>query len=270
MRDAGRTACADPSAILCRPGENNTLTFETGEICHPCEVRERSQHLLPPRFNWVYYGDLHPAEEPEKVGISRQRQQLLIDQIKKGDLDGHSVMISGPSRAGKTVLTCALLTRMVDVYYMNVVRERAIDPKVQDFRNAAEPPIFRFSANQWLTQYHEWSTHSFDSWRARPEEPQPNQRSLRRYWNADFTPVLLLEEIDKFSVTDARINALFSVIDTVYESSGMIISTSNLTEVEIKKRLPSWFYHRLVESSKDGKIRLIDLFKIAKRTKSTG
>jgi hypothetical protein len=67
--------------------------------------------------------------------------------------------------------------------------------------------------------------------------------------------VIVVEEIEKFSITENRLNTLFAVLDAAAEAGGMIVCTSNLTEQEMQARYPDYFYSRLVRSNKDGKVR---------------
>jgi DNA replication protein DnaC len=201
-------------------------------------------------------------------------QKKLISEVQSGEMYGHSVLYCGPSRTGKTVLASALLQRMIHLY--------VTEGFFSCFRGC-HPPIYRVNADRWLEQYEEWKYFDFKSERPRPTRPEPNPESVsklldrwaekqtepdqRRDCPDDFPPVLILEEIDKFNGTDSKCRALESLLNTVFELRGMIVSTSNLSKAEIKERFPDWLYRRLVESSVDHKIRVRDLHDVVNAKK---
>lgn len=66
---------------------------------------------------------------------------------------------------------------------------------------------------------------------------------------------LYLEEIDKVSMTDARTNNLFEIIDTLHEEEGIVVINSNLRPEEFTNVFGEQFTWRLGERS-----NIINLF----------
>jgi hypothetical protein len=58
-------------------------------------------------------------------------------------------------------------------------------------------------------------------------------------------PILWIEELDKFRATENRLNMLYSLIDTVYEAGGTIITTTNACPDELEAHLGVPLYRRL-------------------------
>jgi DNA replication protein DnaC len=243
----------------------NILVIEQSRLrfCQLCRSREVSKQFLPQAYKAVHFEDLKPYAS---ISVPVADQQKLIDQVtgkdKERDLYQHSVLFSGPTRTGKTHLACALATRMIFNYiYDGFPQEYAL-------------PIYRLNAAAWIRGMSIWDTRDFEA-RIKPEEPVPNVDSILKFthkgyespWEASkelqlkYPPVILLEEIDKISPTPYKVNAFFNLLNAVFEGGGMIISTTNLREKELRQRFPDEFFRRLVESSIDGQIRHRDLFK---------
>ena len=137
--------------------EGNVLAIENDEgACPACRAYELTRPLLPKIFRWVDYRHLKPANQDE-VHVPTAVQQSNINQIRDGDLDGHSVLLLGLSRRGKTVLASALLQRMAECY----IAEGFFDVRSrEDYRL----PSYRINADEWITKYEEHHAWNFDSY----------------------------------------------------------------------------------------------------------
>ena len=68
-------------------------------------------------------------------------------------------------------------------------------------------------------------------------------------------PVLWLEEIDRFRVTDAKASLLFALIDAVYEARGCIILTANATKSKRESLLDPAIFRRIMGANDSGDAR---------------
>jgi hypothetical protein len=244
-------------------GHGNTLTVTMDTECCYCQAATEAKRLLPAKYQWVDYRTLKPFAD---LPIPVKHQQTLLDQIRSGDLDGQSILFSGPSRTGKTVLASALCHRMVEDY---------IKRGFYDGYRSSRLPIYRINADRWLAGHLAYDTWDRES--RRSLKPEPNIESVLMLRDedgcgdgepcpAEFPPILFLEELDKFKASEYKLDALFTVMNAVFEAGGMIVATSNLSEQELKDRFPDWFYRRLVEG-RDGTVRHRDLFRVVGKTK---
>ena len=219
---------------FCDDASNSLIIdYITGD-CWLCESRKKSKCLLPNKFEDVHCWDLEP--DPKLV-VPVEYQQMLIDQItginKEKDLYGHSVLFGGPPQYGKTHLANALLTRMVKEYL------------ALGFPRHYRLPIYRINAPDWTDTLQSWDTRDTKA-ASQSLKPCPHLSTVLRfcYENASvdclwawednawllkqFPPVLLFEEICKFAPTEYKTHAVFTLMNRVFESGGMIISTTNL------------------------------------------
>jgi hypothetical protein len=232
--------------------------------------------ILPPTYRWVDYRTLKPYPD---IITPVALQQGLISEVRNGELDGHSILYCGPSGTGKTVLASAILTRMVHLYSSGGYVDK-YDGNLRHFGGDYQYPIYRVNADHWIDEFESWKLYQFGSDTPRPPQPGINPQSVCQLlqtakkgdWGyhppsmlppplpPEYPPVLILEEIDKFSPSDFKCRALEGLMNAVFEQRGMIVSTSNYTKDQLTKRFPDWFYRRLVESSGDHKRRLRDLY----------
>jgi hypothetical protein len=70
-----------------------------------------------------------------------------------------------------------------------------------------------------------------------------------------YPPVLFLEELDKFNASETTNKSLFGLLNAVRAEGGAVISTTNLTPVQLKKLLGAPLYRRVIESNVDGEER---------------
>lgn len=247
--------------------DENTVTI-TYPTCPHCRAAEETRKLLPAKYQWINYRSLKPTE---LTPVPATVQQQMIEGLRNGDLGGHSVLWSGPSRTGKTVLASALMHSMVKQYITNGFFRRYGDRRL---------PIYRVNADRWLAAHVAYETQSWDSGNDRLPRAEPNIDSvLKLQPNEDsiyfgpvpcppeFPPVLVIEELDKFRPTEFKLNALFTLMNAVAEAGGMIISTSNLPTEEFRAKYPDWFYRRLTESNVDNEIRHFDFFRVLGKAK---
>jgi hypothetical protein len=64
-------------------------------------------------------------------------------------------------------------------------------------------------------------------------------------WSAVY-----LEELVKVSLTDARANNLFEILDAMHEEEGVVVINSNLRPEEFTERFEEQFTWRLAENGK--------------------
>jgi hypothetical protein len=132
-------------------------------------------------------------------------------------------------------------------------------------------PIWKISVPDWIDGMRAYRNRDFDSQEI-VHPPKPSPTDVRDWFREfhdrqreygcnltcgdDFPPVLFLDELDKFSATEHTTRWLFNLLNAVMASGGAVISTTNMTPVELKKHLGEPLYRRVVESAVDGEERV--------------
>jgi hypothetical protein len=189
-----------------------------------------------------------------------------------------SWLLVGPAGCSKTTYIAAVLNDL------NTLRWTWAHPKTPHTslnyleRLSCEEPkkrtltdqicIWRVKVPDWLEEMHRYDTRDFDG----PPCPEPavTVESIRTQCKAaGFTPVIWLEELDKFRPTRPRTNYLYRLIDGVYEMGGTIIASANLTLPELREHLGDAIYRRISGANDDdGDHQIMDLHDLAKMDKA--
>lgn len=185
--------------------------------------------------------------EGTRVAVSLERQQAILDMLKAEPESGY--VFFGPPHAGKTVWTTALYISNLYRYYMG---NGSIEPTDRE-KTRGKTAVWRTSAKKLLDQHTEYSMKQFDKDEDGTyvtQEPEVTANKIHKYRKMGVRSKLFLEEIDKISMTDARSNNLFEVIDALHEEEGIIVINSNLRPEEFTVRFGEQFTWRLGERSK--------------------
>jgi len=185
--------------------------------------------------------------QPHKASPILEATQAGL--IAKLPYDPHYLrgwVITGPPGTSKTTYAA---TALVDMWTM--AKHKGYDLL-----------LYRVEVPDWLAETHAWDTRDFDGeWM--PPKPEINTGDIKR---AGGSPVLWLEELDKFKPTETRLNYLYRLVNAVYEMEGLIIVTCNDTEAQLRERLgpaisrrifgdnddPSYFKHWALFAAADG------------------
>lgn len=87
--------------------------------------------------------------------------------------------------------------------------------------------VWRVSAKTLLDEFVAESI-SKEAENGKPIEPRVNRNKIIRATKAGYRPCLFLEEIDKVRYSAFKVNALFEVIDAIYENNGQLVLNTNL------------------------------------------
>lgn len=202
----------------------------------------------------------HRTHTMRPYGLSTipvKHQQALMDQIPRKHTDVRSWIMVGPPGSGKTAWAAAAA---VDWW----TAARASEDLLLK--------LHRVKAPQWLAEIQTWDCMDFGE-RENYREPLVMPEKL---WGPPYaddwpTPILWLEELDKFNPTETRINYIYRLVDSMYEGGGTIIVTANSTVEELRKRLGEPIARRLFGDHEDPAMyKIWDLHKaVPKRKAST-
>jgi hypothetical protein len=190
--------------------------------------------------------DLKPYEGTTSV-VSLEKQKAIIQMLRDDPASGW--LFFGPPRGGKTVWTTALYAHNLYRYYMGTSLTAETDRQ----KTRGKTAIWRIKAKELLDQHTEWSIRRADKDEDgcyTAPEPDITAEKIRNFRRLGVRSKLYLEEIDKVSMTDARTNNLFEIIDTLHEEEGVVVINSNLRPEEFTNVFGEQFTWRLAERSK--------------------
>jgi hypothetical protein len=132
--------------------------------------------------------------------------------------------------------------------------------------DASQLNYWRLKVPKWIQDTESFKNRDFgDQSVPEPElTPHAIETATSR---TGLPPIVWMEKLDKIGPTAPRLRYLYSLVDAVYESSGIIISTSNMKAAELKKHLEEPIYRRLSgENDPDGEYLVWDFWKMEKLT----
>jgi hypothetical protein len=164
---------------------------------------------------------LKPTNNPKLLlSTPVEVQQRIIDCVKK--LHDKNLMLTGSVNGGKSWIAFSLWKSRV---LHNIKQEHK-----DNFPN--------FGAC-WAVNVREVLDQQYRYTMTKGERPTVDADKIRAAARAGWRPTLLLDEIDKFSVTPARLDFLFDICAATYDSDGQLISTSNLTVDQLAEKWKS-------------------------------
>jgi hypothetical protein len=127
--------------------------------------------------------------------------------------------------------------------------------------------------NYWRLKVPKW-IHDTESFKNRDfgdqsvPEPELTPHAIETATSrTGLPPIVWMEELDRIGPTEPRLRYLYSLVDAVYESGGIIVSTSNMKAAELKKHLGEPIYRRLSgENDPDSEYLVWDFWKMEKLT----
>lgn len=191
------------------------------------------------------------------ISTKAQEDAIKISQNLPDDLRGG--VLVGPAGSSKTAL--------VSAWIKDEITRRLPQSEASYSRGRKDLGIYRIRVSDYLDAITEWEFRDWeDTCTAKPKlTPQIlsarcNESCLR--------PILWLEELDKFSRSDRRVNLLNSLINEVYEREGLVIITSNETVSGLRKLLDESTLRRVTGEYDDPKLfRTFDFFAAPKAAK---
>lgn len=175
--------------------------FWSGWRNMPCRFREVSMTTLVPRA----------AEN-----ISQERQAKIIATLQAHPED--SYFMWGPPGTGKTHLAAAL-------YQCAMIRAAREQHRRGDV--CLSGPVWRIQTSLMLHEHTEWATRDIYDPNCPVKCPSVTERAIRSVAAKGYRPSLFLEELDKISFTEPRLNKLCEIVNCIYEAEGQVVATSN-------------------------------------------
>jgi hypothetical protein len=178
--------------------------------------------------------------------VSLEKQRGIIDMLKKEPESGW--MFFGPPHCGKTTWTTALYADNLYKFFIGTSFAATDRDKINN-----KTAVWRVKAKALLDAYQEWSMKRFDKDKDGDyctEQPEITPEKIKKYRRLGVKSKLYLEEMDKVSLTDARSNNLFEILDAMHEEEGIVVLNSNLTPDEFINRFGEQFTWRMNENSK--------------------
>lgn len=176
----------------------------------------RSQTMLP--------------HTPSPVPV--EMQKALIAQLPYDPRELRGWVLLGPPGTSKTAYASAAVLDMLTLSYLWHL----------------EFCLYRVKVPQWLA-----ITQAYDNRNYRDDNVRKPDMTPERIERESKSPILWLEEIDRFNTTDVRLNYLYRLIDAVYEKKGCIIVTSNATRTELREKLGDVICRRFFGDQDDPK-----------------
>lgn len=160
-------------------------------------------------------------ENPEK----RLKNPVLYGWMMMGCRDGGT---------SKSTMASAYLKDIITARLKGAQNEYDIDVDV-------DLCVWRIRVPEWIEALEKHKYHDFGD-DQRPPEPEVTVAAIRKAMKEygekmGWQPILWIEELDKIKATDTRLSWLFNLIDVIYEDKGLLITTTNLTIVELKSML---------------------------------
>lgn len=188
-----------------------------------CNVEEYVQHvvdqMVPKRYREVDLWTLQPSP----------KSQLLIEtQVKEIEFmkahAGESFVLVGPAGCSKTTYTVARLRESLRQHLEHLFSNA--------FYNVPEKQrinfVWRVNGEELFAQNQLYKTTMTNENPAPPPDVTPERlkRAAERY---NCTPLLIIEEMDKSKITEARMNFLFNLFDALDGVNGKHVITTNRT-----------------------------------------
>jgi hypothetical protein len=204
---------------------------ENGDVRHttmPCDCglyktfwRELSK-ALPAHERQVRLRELRVSEKSQ---LPFHVQEKVIATLQASP--DASYAFFGPAGTSKTTYTAALfreaLWQQIKArWYQHQDRSSACN-----WERHPVDGIWRVSAKTLMDEFVAEAT-SKDALDGKPISPVVNRAKIVSATGSGYRPRLFLEEVDKVKYTEFKANALFEIIDAIYENEGQLVVNSNL------------------------------------------
>lgn len=202
---------------------------DPGGGCHLADsvftyARKILDDNIPSRFRFVDLKTLMPSD---KSRLPPKRQEEILAKLRANPTESYAFF--GPAGTGKTTYSVALYRDAMRGFCKLLGgREHYLQ---LDYRCRYDIPVWHVSAKTLLDDFVRESCGETEN--AKPDgkriHPVVNRAKIRQAVDRGFRPCLFLEEIDKVKYTEFKANALFDLVDGIYESAGQLVFDTNLT-----------------------------------------
>jgi DNA replication protein DnaC len=166
---------------------------------------------VPPRFKDVTIRSL--------VARSKSQEEALAT-IRKHPNDSYLLM--GAPGSGKTHFSFAL-------YYQACALNTRDEYRDSQTRNR----VWRIGTSNLLQQHVDWETRDKQDPNCAVPAPVVMEKAIQRVVTDKCRPSLFLDELDKITPSEFKLNRLRELIDAVYEGNGQVVATMNKTPKEL-------------------------------------
>jgi len=216
--------CSQKRHLLRYRGMTTGLVFRM-ELPHGCKrIAHLSQlwrNLTPPkRFREVRLAGL----EPSRLSMLPTKKQADIIATLKQHPDC-SYLLAGDTRTGKSHLMYGLLFHAVERWSF----AREDDPL------KFEPSVFLVDTPKLLEDISQFKFHRLDD-PPTVDPPQVMADQVKRLVKEGYRVWLGLDELEKVTPTEPRMNNLFELVNQVSLGRGQIVATSNITLAALRKK----------------------------------
>jgi DNA polymerase III delta prime subunit len=181
---------------------------------------------VAPHFQFANLDSLKPSSESI---LSLDKQAGVIAYMKTHPSQGYA--FAGPAGTGKTTFSVALYREAIDTEW---VRFQDYSPELEWtarhkwHRRYGQGPVWRIAAKTLMDEFHARAMSREDESGKPAPEPTVTRKRILEMRAHGFRPSLCLEEIDKIHWSEFKNNALFEVIDGLYENDGQLVLNTNL------------------------------------------
>lgn len=250
-------------------GAANPLSFDgaaepTRNLFHGAVEEDLAYHRVHSLQPWVR-SPVPPQAQQEAIDRLRSVKALRYGKFWRGWL------LAGPPGASKSTYASAVVTDLMTIRMADMGRW---SNRSSYYSNDEEDSFgwlnyWRVEVPRWVREQEAWENRDFED--RTMLEPSPMPKHIEEATSSSrVRPILLLEEIDKFSVTKNRLRNLYNLVATVYKLQGTIITTTNLPLRELEQLVGEPIYRRL-SGTNDAieDFQVWDLWKLAKKGKRT-
>lgn len=204
--------------------------------------------VIPPKFQGHSLANLKPWPESP---VPQSQQQKYIDLLRyrmdnpqePEDSETPNKPLKNPVLYGWVMTGCkdggTSKSTMASAYLKDVITERLGEAQDKVGVGAeVDLCVWRMRLPEWIETMEKHKNYDFGTGQ-RPPEPEITvatiRQAVRRFGEKmNWQPILWIEELDKIKATDTRLSWLFNLIDVIYEEKGLLITTTNLTIIELK------------------------------------
>ncbi len=207
--------------------------------------------IIPPSHIHLHLHELVPFD---RSPLDLEMQREIIQKVRELPRGQRAWTMLGPAGCGKTAFAAAWLHDEITL--------RMAD-------GASEPCVWRVRVGGWIDEIGAWETRTWgDCSVSKPT--LPIEAIISACKRTGLTPVMQLEELDRFQPTERRLNYLNSLVNQLYEMNGLIIVTTNETLEGLGKKLDPSTLRRLTGvNDEDGRFSVFNLHQVKRRTRNT-
>ena len=214
---------------------------------------------LAPRFSAITLRELKPwHRSPLPIYI----QEMLIEKIPREPRETlQGWLLVGPPGTSKTTFTIAAVRDWLTLRWMEDLRCR----NLSSGEGSDSLHLHVIQVPDWLDEFQGWEHRDFDDRNIRKPLFTP-QTITALAKESGVRPILVLEEIDKFSPTANRRQILFRLVDAVYRANGIIVTTANMPLPTLKEQVGDAIYRRIAgDNDAEEAFMVWDFYKALKK-----